>query len=77
MQYDSPSSQRHLRSLNLSQASSQSSTNLTSGEKLLFSLSKAFNIQQSNKLDKQAQEALALYAEKIIEKRKKERETKQ
>ena len=42
----------------------------------MFSLSKAFNLQQSNKLDKQAQEALALYAEKIMEKRKRKREIK-
>jgi hypothetical protein len=40
-------------------------------------LSKAFNINQSNKLDQQAQDVLQMYAEKIMEKRKTEREKKQ
>ena len=50
---------------------------LTTGEKLLCQLSKTFNLQQTNKIDREAQDALALYAEKILDKRKKERERKQ
>jgi len=49
---------------------------LSNGEKLLFSLSRAFNLQKTNRIDKEAQDALAQYAEKIMEKRKKEREQK-
>ena len=36
---------------------------LTNGEKLLFSLSRAITLNKTNKMDGDAQEALASYAE--------------